>query len=212
MNAREIMSISPIIPVVSLSDKNDAVALAQALYDGGIHILELTLRTPCALEAMELIAKEVPHMYLGAGTVCNALQFRQAIDAGAKFVFSPGISLELLDVAAKTAYPFIPGVASASEIMLAMSAGIYNCKLFPASALGGVALLKAFAGPFGDVKFCPTGGVKMENMHDFLALSNVLAVGGTWLSDTKLIANKEFDTITKLCKQSLQSLKKGGEL
>jgi len=205
------MNISPIIPVVTIRDVSDAVALAQALYNGGIHILELALRTPSALDALEKIAKEVPQMCIGAGTVCNEMQFKQAIDAGAKFVFSPGITPELTNIANKTKCPFIPGVATASELMMALNAGFYHCKLFPASVTGGIPLLKAFAGPFSDARFCPTGGIKLDNMNDYLSLPNVVAVGGTWLSDAKLIANKEFEAITQLSKQSLQLVQKKEE-
>lgn len=208
LDTQTLMGISPIIPVVTIHDVSDAVALAEALYSGGIHILELTLRTPSALEALAKIAKEVPHMCIGAGTVCNEIQFKHAIDAGAQFVFSPGITPELIDIATKTNHPFIPGVATPSELMMALNAGFHHCKLFPASVVGGIPLLKAFAGPFGDAKFCPTGGVNLDNMNDYLALPNVVAVGGTWLSNAKLIANKDFEAIARLSKQSLQSIKK----
>lgn len=206
MTIEQIMNISPIVPVVKIEDLNDAVPLAKALIDGGINIMELTLRTPVALEAIALIAKEVPQMCIGAGTVCDEIQLEQVLDVDARFAFSPGISKELIQCAFGNSIPFIPGVATASEVMTALNHGIKYCKLFPASVVGGIELLKGFQGPFGSMYFCPTGGINLKNMNDYLALGNVSCVGGTWIVDPKLIKEKNFDKITTLCKEALQQV------
>jgi 2-dehydro-3-deoxyphosphogluconate aldolase/(4S)-4-hydroxy-2-oxoglutarate aldolase len=208
MKIEEIMSISPIIPVVKIDNLEDAVPLATALIAGGINIMELTLRTPVALDAIKMIEQEVPQMCIGAGTVCDEIQLEQVLDVNAKFAFSPGISPELIQCAHGNSIPFIPGVATASEVMRALNHGIKYCKLFPASIVGGVDILKAFQGPFGSMKFCPTGGVNLENMNDYLTLSNVSCVGGTWIVESKLIKEKKFDTITSLCKEALENIEK----
>lgn len=206
MTIEKIMDISPIIPVVKIDDINDAVPLANALLDGGINIMELTLRTPIALEAIKVIADEVPNMCIGAGTVCDEIQLEQVLDVNAQFVFSPGISAELIQSAFGNSIPFIPGVATASEVMIALNHGIKYCKLFPASVVGGVDLLRAFQGPFGSMKFCPTGGVNLQNMNQYLSLSNVSCVGGSWMVAPQLVKEKKFDTITTLSKQALENI------
>jgi 2-dehydro-3-deoxyphosphogluconate aldolase/(4S)-4-hydroxy-2-oxoglutarate aldolase len=208
LSIEKIMQISPIVPVVSIDNIEDAVPVAEALLDGGIGILELALRTDCVIGAIEQISINVPDMCIGAGTVCNKSQFKQAVDSGAKFVFSPGISDELVNVALDTKTPFIPGIATASELMIALNSGFNHCKLFPASIVGGVDILKAFLGPFKEAKFCPTGGVKIDNMNEYLALENVVAVGGTWLSDKNLIADKDFEAIVDLTKESLKLIER----
>lgn len=207
MRAQDVMQFSPIVPVVAIEKVEDALPLAQALLEGGINIMEITLRTTCALECIEVISKALPQMHVGAGTVINEQDFQNALDMGSQFVFSPGISKELLDTASKSEIPFIPGVASASEIMLAQNSGFEHCKLFPALSVGGVSALKAFAGPFGRVKFCPTGGISLENMNDFLSLPNVLCVGGSWIVPKNALKEKNFIQITKLCKEALGAIK-----
>jgi 2-dehydro-3-deoxyphosphogluconate aldolase/(4S)-4-hydroxy-2-oxoglutarate aldolase len=203
----EIIKISPIIPVVAIENKEDAIPLAEALIKGGINIMEVTLRTSDALQAIELIAQNVPEMCVGAGTVCDEIQLEQTLDVKSKFVFSPGISPELIRSAYDNSIPFIPGVATPSEVMRASNHGIKHCKLFPASVVGGVDLLKAYQGPFEHMKFCPTGGVNLDNMNEYLALDNVFCVGGTWIATNKLIAQKKFDTITDLTKEALDNIK-----
>ncbi|WQT43025.1 bifunctional 4-hydroxy-2-oxoglutarate aldolase/2-dehydro-3-deoxy-phosphogluconate aldolase [Helicobacter pylori] len=199
----EVLQISPIIPVVVIENIKDAVPLAQSLVEGGIHIIEVTLRSSCALEAIELIAKNVPKMCVGAGTILNPTQLEQAQNRGAEFLISPGLTIKLLEYAKKKDMPLIPGVSSSSEVMQALELGYSALKFFPAEYCGGVKLLNAFNGPFKGVKFCPTGGISIDNMHSYLNLENVLCVGGSWLTPKNLIQNKEWDKITEICKRSL---------
>ncbi|ADI35161.1 2-dehydro-3-deoxyphosphogluconate aldolase/4-hydroxy-2-oxoglutarate aldolase [Helicobacter pylori v225d] len=199
----EVLQISPIIPVVVIEDIKDAVPLAQSLIEGGIQIIEVTLRSSCALEAIELIAKNVPKMRVGAGTILNPTQLEQAQNRGAEFLISPGLTIKLLEHAKKKDMPLIPGVSSSSEVMQALELGYSALKFFPAEYCGGVKLLNAFSGPFKGVKFCPTGGISTDNMHSYLNLENVLCVGGSWLTPKNLIQNKEWDKITEICKRSL---------
>ncbi|GHR13611.1 ketohydroxyglutarate aldolase [Helicobacter pylori] len=199
----EVLQISPIVPVVVVENIKDAVPLAQSLIEGGIHIIEVTLRSSCALEAIELIAKNVPKMRVGAGTILNPTQLEQAQNRGAEFLISPGLTIKLLEHAKKKDMPLIPGVSSSSEVMQALELGYSALKFFPAEYCGGVKLLNAFNGPFKGVKFCPTGGISADNMHSYLNLENVLCVGGSWLTPKNLIQNKEWDKITEICKRSL---------
>ncbi|GAA9992005.1 bifunctional 4-hydroxy-2-oxoglutarate aldolase/2-dehydro-3-deoxy-phosphogluconate aldolase [Helicobacter pylori] len=199
----EVLQISPIIPVVVIENIKDAVPLAQSLVEGGIQIIEVTLRSSCALEAIELIAKNVPKMRVGAGTILNPTQLEQAQNRGAEFLISPGLTIKLLEYAKKKDMPLIPGVSSSSEVMQALELGYNALKFFPAEYCGGVKLLNAFNGPFKGVKFCPTGGISADNMRSYLNLENVLCVGGSWLTPKNLIQNKEWDKITEICKQSL---------
>ncbi len=202
----EVLQISPIIPVVVIEDLNDAVPLAQSLIEGGIPIIEVTLRSSCALEAIELIAKNVPKMRVGAGTILNPTQLEQAQNRGAEFLISPGLTIKLLEYAKKKDMPLIPGVSSSSEVMQALELGYNALKFFPAEYCGGVKLLNAFNGPFKGVKFCPTGGISADNMRSYLNLENVLCVGGSWLTPKHLIQNKEWDKITEICKRSLAGI------
>ncbi|WP_024116192.1 bifunctional 4-hydroxy-2-oxoglutarate aldolase/2-dehydro-3-deoxy-phosphogluconate aldolase [Helicobacter pylori] len=199
----EVLQISPIVPVVVIENIKDAVPLVQSLIEGGIHIIEVTLRSSCALEAIELIAKNVPKMCVGAGTILNPTQLEQAQNRGAEFLISPGLTIKLLEYAKKKDMPLIPGVSSSSEVMQALELGYNALKFFPAEYCGGVKLLNAFNGPFKGVKFCPTGGISTDNMHSYLNLENVLCVGGSWLTPKNLIQNKEWDKITEICKRSL---------
>ncbi|GAA7602382.1 bifunctional 4-hydroxy-2-oxoglutarate aldolase/2-dehydro-3-deoxy-phosphogluconate aldolase [Helicobacter pylori] len=199
----EVLQISPIVPVVVIENIKDAVPLAQSLIEGGIHIIEVTLRSSCALEAIELIAKNVPKMRVGAGTILNPTQLEQAQNRGAEFLISPGLTIKLLEYAKKKDMPLIPGVSSSSEVMQALELGYNALKFFPAEYCGGVKLLDAFNGPFKGVKFCPTGGISADNMRSYLNLENVLCVGGSWLTSKNLIQNKEWDKITEICKRSL---------
>ncbi|PUD31124.1 keto-deoxy-phosphogluconate aldolase [Helicobacter pylori] len=199
----EVLQISPIVPVVVIEDLNDAVPLAQSLIEGGIPIIEVTLRSSCALEAIELIAKNVPKMRVGAGTILNPTQLEQAQNRGAEFLISPGLTIKLLEHAKKKDMPLIPGVSSSSEVMQALELGYSALKFFPAEYCGGVKLLNAFNGPFKGVKFCPTGGISTDNMRSYLNLENVLCVGGSWLTPKDLIQNKEWDKITEICKRAL---------
>ncbi len=199
----EVLQISPIVPVVVVENVKDAVPLAQSLVEGGIPIIEVTLRSSCALEAIELIAKNVPKMRVGAGTILNPTQLEQAQNRGAEFLISPGLTIKLLEHAKKKDMPLIPGVSSSSEVMQALELGYNALKFFPAEYCGGVKLLNAFNGPFKGVKFCPTGGISVDNMRSYLNLENVLCVGGSWLTPKNLIQNKEWDKITEICKRAL---------
>ncbi|PUD56914.1 keto-deoxy-phosphogluconate aldolase [Helicobacter pylori] len=199
----EVLQISPIVPVVVIENIKDAVPLAQSLIEGGIPIIEVTLRSSCALEAIALIAKNVQKMCVGAGTILNLTQLEQAQNRGAEFLISPGLTIKLLEHAKKKDMPLIPGVSSSSEVMQALELGYNALKFFPAEYCGGVKLLNAFNGPFKGVKFCPTGGISADNMRSYLNLENVLCVGGSWLTPKNLIQNKEWDKITEICKRAL---------
>ncbi|WP_033791150.1 bifunctional 4-hydroxy-2-oxoglutarate aldolase/2-dehydro-3-deoxy-phosphogluconate aldolase [Helicobacter pylori] len=199
----EVLQISPIVPVVVIEDLKDAVPLAQSLVEGGIPIIEVTLRSNCALEAIELIAKNVPKMRVGAGTILNSNQLEQAQNRGAEFLISPGLTPSLLEYAKKKDMPLIPGVSSSGEVMQALELGYNALKFFPAEYCGGAKLLNAFNGPFKGVKFCPTGGISVDNMHAYLKLENVLCVGGSWLTPKNLVQNKEWDKIVEICKRAL---------
>jgi 2-dehydro-3-deoxyphosphogluconate aldolase/(4S)-4-hydroxy-2-oxoglutarate aldolase len=188
-----IMRTSPVIPVIVATGELDPTAVAQAFVRGGLRVLEITLRTPQALDWIRAMSK-VEGAIVGAGTVLNPNQLRQAIDAGSEFVVSPGLSDRLGHAAIESTIPFLPGVSNAADIMRGLDMGLDRFKFFPAEASGGRAALKALSGPFGDVGFCPTGGITLENASDWLALDPVLCVGGTWLlkpDDTDLSAIEE---------------------
>ncbi|GAA4651317.1 bifunctional 4-hydroxy-2-oxoglutarate aldolase/2-dehydro-3-deoxy-phosphogluconate aldolase [Kistimonas scapharcae] len=176
-----ILAIHPILPVLVVDSVAQAVAVGNALIEGGHSVLEVTLRTPVALDAITELRRIFPDVLVGAGTVLNTSDYDQAIKAGAQFAVSPGQTEVLLHHARNQTIPFIPGVASASEIMLALAHGYTCLKFFPAEASGGVAVLKAFGGPFPQVRFCPSGGITAANVQDYLALSNVPAVSGSWM-------------------------------
>lgn len=193
----------PVVPVIVIKDLADAVPMAQALLAGGIKVLEVTLRTPVALEAIRLLADEVPEAIVGAGTVTTAEQLQKVIAAGAKFAISPGSTRELLQAGKDAAIPLIPGIASISELMEGTGLGYSHFKFFPAEAAGGVKTLKSIYGPFADVKFCPTGGINEKNFKDYLALPNVKCVGGSWIVPDDAVAAKDWARITGLCKDAV---------
>ncbi len=207
MTAKEVMQISPIVPVIALDHMDDALPLAEALLKGGISIMEITLRTDAGLGAIEAISKALPQMHVGAGTVLNSSDFKHAVDHGAAFVFSPGISEALMETSKALNVALIPGVATASEVMLAKNNGFEHCKLFPATLAGGVEILKAFGGPFPSMRFCPTGGVNLDNISDFLSLDNVLCAGGSWIVPKQALKEKNFKEITTLCIEAMQTIK-----
>ncbi|MCE9678529.1 bifunctional 4-hydroxy-2-oxoglutarate aldolase/2-dehydro-3-deoxy-phosphogluconate aldolase [Shewanella sp. AS1] len=202
----DIFKRSPIVPVMVINKIEDAVPLARALVAGGISVLEVTLRTPCALEAITKIAQEVPEAIVGAGTILNELQLAQAVEAGAQFVITPGATTELLKAAMSGSVPLIPGVASISEVMAGMALGYTNFKFFPAEASGGVNALKAFAGPLKGIRFCPTGGISPSNYKDYLALSNVDCIGGSWIAPTDAMEQGDWQRITQLCKDAISGI------
>lgn len=207
LEPQKVFAASPIIPVMVIENIEDALPMAKALSDGGINVFEITLRTDCALEAIKLIAKELPDALVGAGTVVNPEQYDQAIAAGAQFVLSPGFSVELLKHAKTTDVPFVPGVATPSEIMTAMSYGYECLKFFPAEINGGVNALKAISAPLPDVRICPTGGINAANAKSYLALDCVTTVGGTWMMDKTAIKEKNWSLITELTKQAIAAVK-----
>lgn len=201
----EIMTVSPVMPVIAIEDAAEAVNLAHALIAGGIRVLEITLRTPAALDAIRTIAREVPDAVVGAGTVLNPDDLKRVQDAGAAFAISPGMTPALLKAGAQGDFPFLPGVATASDIMTGLDAGLERFKLFPAMTAGGIGALSSFAGPFPQVKFCPTGGIGADNFTDFLRLDNVLCVGGSWVAPSKLIRAKAYGEITELSRAAVNN-------
>ena len=196
--ALQIMQDAPVIPVIVLHDAAQAVLLARALVAGGVRMLEVTLRTPQALACMEAIARQVPEAVVGAGTVRTASDARACAMAGARFAVSPGFTTAVGQACRDVGLPLLPGVATASDIMAAQAQGLTELKFFPALQAGGAAMLKAWGGPFGDVRFCPTGGVSLANAAEFLALDNVVCVGGSWLTPADALAQGDWTRITAL--------------
>ena len=202
MNVEEVMKLAAVIPVIRIDRIEDAVPMARALVAGGLRALEVTLRTPVALEAIRLIAAEVEGAVVGAGTVRRPDQLEAVAAAGARFAVSPGLTRELALAARDGALPLLPGVASASEVMAATDLGFDRLKLFPAMEIGGPRLAKAFSGPFADVKFCPTGGVNLANAPEWLALPNILCVGGSWMIPADKVAAGDWKAIETLSAQA----------
>jgi 2-dehydro-3-deoxyphosphogluconate aldolase/(4S)-4-hydroxy-2-oxoglutarate aldolase len=202
--ALQIMQDAPVIPVIVLNDVVHAVPMARALVAGGIRMLEVTLRTSQALACIEAIAKEVPEAIVGAGTVRNASDAKAAANAGAKFAVSPGYTPSVGQACRDVGLSLLPGVATGSEIMMAQEDGYTELKFFPAMQAGGSAMLKAWGGPFFDVRFCPTGGVTAQNASEFLSLPNVACVGGSWLVPAEALANGDWARIEKLAREACQ--------
>jgi 2-dehydro-3-deoxyphosphogluconate aldolase/(4S)-4-hydroxy-2-oxoglutarate aldolase len=202
--ALQVMQDAPVIPVIVLNDVAHAVPMARALVAGGIRMLEVTLRTPQALACMEAIAKEVPDAVVGAGTVRSAADAKAAANAGAKFAVSPGYTAAVGQACRDQGLSLLPGVATGSEIMMAQEDGYTELKFFPAMQAGGPAMLKAWGGPFFDVRFCPTGGVTPQNAKEFLSLSNVACVGGSWLVPADALAQGDCARIEKLAREACQ--------
>ena len=200
LTALSIMRDAPVIPVIVLNKVEHAVPMAEALVAGGIRVLEVTLRTPQGLACIEAIAKAVPQAIVGAGTVRSAADAAAAAQAGARFAVSPGYTSKLGQACRNLGLPLLPGVATSSEIMAAMEDGLSELKFFPAVQSGGIQMLKAWQGPFGDVRFCPTGGISPANAAEFLALSNVVCVGGSWLVPASAVEAGNWSQITDLAK------------
>lgn len=200
----------PVVPVIVIKDLATAVPLAKALLAGGIKVLEVTLRTPVALDAIQLLATEVPEAIVGAGTVTTAEQLQKVIAAGAKFAISPGLTRELLAAGKEAPIPLIPGIASISELMEGTGMGYSHFKFFPAEAAGGVKTLKSIHGPFSDIRFCPTGGINEKNFLEYLALPNVRCVGGSWIVPDDAIVNGDWGRITELCLEAVAKAKTVG--
>ncbi|AMO24279.1 bifunctional 4-hydroxy-2-oxoglutarate aldolase/2-dehydro-3-deoxy-phosphogluconate aldolase [Ramlibacter solisilvae] len=203
LTPRDVMDDAPVIPVIVLSDVAHAAPLASALVAGGIRMLEVTLRTGAALACIEAIARDVPEAVIGAGTVRSAADAQAAARAGARFAVSPGYTQAVGQACKDLDLPLLPGVSTGSEIMAAQQDGFDALKFFPAVPAGGATMLMAWEGPFGDVKFCPTGGINPANARDFLVLPNVACVGGSWLSPAEVIARGDWKHITQLAKDAV---------
>jgi 2-dehydro-3-deoxyphosphogluconate aldolase/(4S)-4-hydroxy-2-oxoglutarate aldolase len=194
---KEVMTTSPVMPVMVINQLDQAVPLAKALVDGGLKVLEITLRTPVALDAIRKIKAEVPGAIVGAGTIINTETLHQAIDAGAEFIVSPGVTDSVIDAAIASGVPILPGVITPSEVMKLLEKGITAMKFFPAEAAGGIPMLKSIGAPLPQVTFCPTGGVNPKNAPDYLALSNVACVGGSWMAPADLVDAGDWAEITR---------------
>jgi 2-dehydro-3-deoxyphosphogluconate aldolase/(4S)-4-hydroxy-2-oxoglutarate aldolase len=203
IDALQVMQDAPVIPVIVLHDVAHAVPMARALVAGGVRMLEVTLRTPQALACMEAIARHVPEAVLGAGTVRSPAEAQAAARAGARFAVSPGYTPLVGQACRDLGLPLLPGVATGSEIMMAMEDGFRQLKFFPALQAGGLAMLKAWSGPFGEIQFCPTGGITLQNAADFLALPNVVCVGGSWLVPAEAMAQGDWARITRLAGETV---------
>ncbi|OIP14683.1 MAG: keto-deoxy-phosphogluconate aldolase [Comamonadaceae bacterium CG_4_9_14_0_8_um_filter_57_21] len=202
LTALQVMQDAPVIPVIVLNDVAHAVPMARALLAGGIRMLEVTLRTPQALACIEAIARELPEAVVGAGTVRSKADAQAAANAGARFAVSPGYTSAVGQACRDVGLALLPGVATGGEIMAACEDGLTELKFFPAVQAGGVAMLKAWSGPFFDVKFCPTGGITLQNAPDFLALSNVVCVGGSWLVPAHTAEEGDWGRVTRLASET----------
>ena len=203
----EIFAAGPVVPVLVINDVEKAVPLAKALMEGGIKVLEVTLRTPAALDVIKRIADEVPDSLIGAGTVTNAQQLKAVVEAGAKFAISPGMTADLLKAGMDAEIPLIPGISSTSDLMKGKDAGYTHMKFFPAEASGGVKAIKSISGPFPDITFCPTGGIGPDNYNEYLALNNVKCVGGSWLAPDDAIESGDWARIAQLAKEAVAGAK-----
>ena len=199
-----LITTSPVIPVLALDNPDTAVPIAKALVAGGLRVLEITLRTSNALSCIEAVAKALPDAIVGAGTVINAEQARQVVDAGARFAVSPGLGQNVVMACDGLGLPLLPGAVTASEIMQALDWGFRNLKFFPAEASGGIPMLKAFYGPLPQVRFCPTGGVKLSNLKDYLSLPNVACAGGSWLVTADDIVALDVEAIQKRAQDTVR--------
>lgn len=199
----ELLQKTPIVPVVVIDDAAKAVPLAKALVAGGLAVIEVTMRTAAAADAIAAISAEVPDAYVGAGTVLSGEHAHSIVAAGAKFIVSPGLHVDVLSAANELAVPIIPGIATASELQKAWNLGLRTLKFFPAGQAGGIAMIKALASVFRDVVFMPTGGVSLNNLRDYLELPAVLACGGSWLTPADAIENGDYDRITELAAEAI---------
>lgn len=199
---RAVLKLAPVIPVFTPESVEDAVEVARALFNGGLPVIEVTLRTPMAMDAIQAMVEAVPDAVVGAGTVLTAAQMEKVKQLGGRFAVSPGATPRLYAAARDTDLPFLPGVATSSELMLGLEHGLDTFKFFPAVQAGGAAMLSAWNGPFGDVRFCPTGGISAQTARDFLHLPNVLCVGGSWLTTRALLQARDWAGIEQLARDS----------
>ena len=203
LSIAEILRLSPVMPVVTIEDASAGPDLARALVRGGIRVIEVTLRTPQAMQAIEAIAKEVPDICVGVGTIMSPKDLELAAKVGAQFAISPGATRELLDAGKGFRIPYLPAVATASELMTALNAGYSHFKLFPANVAGGLGALKGFYGPFPEARFCPTGGVSPQTAGSYLEQPNVLCVGGSWLTPSDVLKAKDWGRIEALAREAV---------
>ncbi|MDX3109833.1 bifunctional 4-hydroxy-2-oxoglutarate aldolase/2-dehydro-3-deoxy-phosphogluconate aldolase [Nonomuraea angiospora] len=197
-----LLDLAPVIPVVVIDDVESAVPMARALVAGGLPVIEVTLRTPVAREAIARIAAEVPEATVGAGTIRSSEDISASVAAGARFLVSPGTTLSLVEAMDSSGVPYLPGAATVSEVMALVERGVKELKFFPAEAAGGIPYLKALAGPLPDVRFCPTGGIRVNTAADYLALPNVGCVGGTWLTPADALAAGDWGRVEKLASEA----------
>lgn len=203
-HAADLLRNAGVLPVITVHTLDEARAIADALLEGGLNTLELTLRTPVAIDALALLKRERPDIVIGAGTVLNADNIRAATEAGADFLVTPGTPAALADALVDTSIPAVPGAATPTEFMALRERGFRNCKLFPASAVGGLAMLKGLAGPLHDMRFCPTGGISESNAAEFLSQPNVLCIGGSWMLDKAWIAAGDWARVRETAARAAQ--------
>jgi 2-dehydro-3-deoxyphosphogluconate aldolase/(4S)-4-hydroxy-2-oxoglutarate aldolase len=199
---QNMLAGNPVIPVITLDQVEDAVPLANALVAGGLKVLEVTLRTEAAVEGIRQIIQHVPDAIVGTGTVCSEEQIKLSEDLDCQFMISPGATDKLLSIGSQSSVPFLPGISTVSELMRGMEYGLENFKFFPAEAAGGAPVMKAMAGPFPNIKFCPTGGIGLGNAMDYLALPNVMCVGGSWIAKPNDIREKRWKEIEQLAREA----------
>jgi 2-dehydro-3-deoxyphosphogluconate aldolase/(4S)-4-hydroxy-2-oxoglutarate aldolase len=197
-----VLKLQPVVPVLIIDDAKTAVPLARALVAGGLKAIEITMRTDAALEAVRLVAAEVEGAVVGAGTILNSGHFASAVEAGSQFIVSPGTTHELLKTVRNSDIPLLPGAATASEVMALREEGFQVLKFFPAEQAGGAAYLKALSSPLAGTLFCPTGGISLKNARDYLSLSNVICVGGSWVAPKELVTAGDWAGITKLASEA----------
>ena len=203
LSALDVLSTSPVVPVIVINNLDHAVPLAKALVAGGVRVLEVTLRTPVAIEAIRMIAEEVPDAVVGAGTVATEDDLNAVVEAGGVFAISPGLTPALLSAAIKGPIALIPGISTASELMFGMEYGLREFKFFPAEAAGGMKMIQSIGGPFPQATFCPTGGISPENYKEYLSLKNVACVGGSWLAPVDAMEKGDWQKITDLARKAI---------
>jgi 2-dehydro-3-deoxyphosphogluconate aldolase/(4S)-4-hydroxy-2-oxoglutarate aldolase len=204
-----LCSMSPVIPVLTFETVEEALPVSEALLEGGITVLEITLRTPVALDVIKMLSEKLPEAKVGAGTITTPELYHSAEEAGACFMVSPGLTNEILEAGVTSDIPLLPGIQTISEMLLGLQYNYQRFKFFPASVSGGPQALKAYSGPFGDVKFCPTGGISLDNAQDYLKLSNVMCVGGSWLAPKNLIEEKNWAGIKQRAQETFIKLQQG---
>jgi len=206
LTPEQLFAMGPVVPVLVIENVEDALPIAKALIDAGIKVLEVTLRTPAAIDVIKTIADNIPEAIVGAGTVTNRELLQQSAEAGAKFAISPGLTKDLLQAGNEGDIALVPGISSISELMDGIDYGYDHFKFFPAEASGGVKAIKSIGGPFPDIRFCPTGGINLDNINNYLALSSVVCCGGSWLVSDEIIKNKDWGKITELAKEAIAAV------